>query len=333
MRFDFFSRKQEGKAEIIPQVRVVFMGTPQFAKTALEGLIAKEYNVVAVFTGSDKPVGRKQEIAESPVKSYAKSRGIPVEQPNRLDADAIARLTSYKPDLIVVAAYGRLLSKKILDLPGLGCLNIHGSLLPRWRGASPVQNALLAGDEKTGVTIMLMDENLDTGPVIAMKNIPILPEDTAAALMDKLSSEGTALLLETLPLWIRRKIEPRPQETEGVTLCQLIEREDGKIFWNESAESIHNQYRAFTPWPGVFTFLKRDQGEFLRIKFPHITYQKTNPEAEYKLGEVFEVGEKIAVQTGLGLVFIEEIQVSGKDATPIRAFLNGNPDFIGNVLE
>ena len=333
MRFDFFGKKQENRTEVIPQVRVVFMGTPQFARTALEGLIAKEYNVVAVFTGSDKPVGRKQEITESPVKIYAKSLNIPVEQPNRLDEDAVAKLSAYKPDLIVVAAYGRLLPKKVLDLPGLGCLNIHGSILPRWRGASPVQNALLAGDDKTGITIMLMDESLDTGPVISQKSVPILPEDTAATLMDKLSVEGTALLLETLPLWIRRKIEPRPQETEGATLCQLIEREDGKIFWNESAETICTQYRAFTPWPGIFTFLKRDQGEFLRIKLPRITYQKTNPATQHQLGEVFEVGEKIAVQTGLGLVFIEEIQVSGKDATPIRAFLNGNPDFIGSVLE
>jgi methionyl-tRNA formyltransferase len=332
MRFDLFN-KDKNQSEVIPQVRIIFMGTPDFAKTVLEELLAKEYNIVAVYTRGDKPSGRKQELTEPPVKTLAKSMNIPVEQPEKLDDDAIKKIIDYKPDLIIVAAYGKLLPKKLLNLPGLGCLNIHASFLPRWRGASPIQNALLAGDGQTGVTIMLMDEGLDTGPTVAQKNFQILPDETSSTLTEKLSREGTTLLLETLPLWIRRKIEPRKQNDEEATLCQLIEREDGKIFWNESAETIYNQYRAFTPWPGIFTYLRRNQGEFTRVKFPRVSLQKTNPTTPRKLGEVFEVGEKIAVQTGQGLIFIEEIQFSGKDPMPIRLFLNGQPDLIGSILE
>lgn len=332
MRFDIFNQKNSSSTSA-PQIRIIFMGTPDFAKTTLEELIAKEYNVVAVYTQADKPVGRKQELAESPVKMFAKTKNIPVEQPGKLDEEAVRNIAAYKPDLIIVAAYGKLLPKKILSLPGLGCLNIHASLLPRWRGASPIQNALLSGDTKTGVTVMLMDDGLDTGPIIAQKSVPILPEDTTATLLARLSTEGTALLIETLPLWIKRKIEPKTQEEEAATQCQLVEREDGKIFWNNDAESIYNQYRAFTPWPGVFTFIRREQGEFIRIKLRRISLQRTNPATERKLGEVFETGEKIAVQTGQGLIFIEELQLSGKDSLPIREFLNGQPDFVGSILE
>jgi methionyl-tRNA formyltransferase len=333
MRFDLFNKKeQELTTQKIAQIRIVFMGTPDFSKIILEGLVSEGYNVVSVFTQPDRPVGRKQEITSSPVKICAMQNGIPVEQPERLDDEAVKAISLLKPDLVIVAAYGEIVPKRILDMPGFGCLNIHTSILPRWRGASPIQNALLAGDEMTGVTIMLMDEALDTGPIISQKNVAISPDDTTASLTEKLSRESVELLLETLPLWIRRKVEPRAQQDDGVTLCQLVEREDGRVFWNSSAETIYNQYRAFTPWPGIFTFWKRGQGEFVRIKLTRVSIQKTNPTSERKLGEVFEAGEKIAVQTGQGLLFIEELRLSGKDSANIRAFLNGQPDFVGSVL-
>lgn len=342
MKFDIFRRKkgkkedppkQEETRGKAPKIRVVFMGTPEFAEIVLGGLIEGGFALVAVYTQPDKPAGRKQEVSEPPVKILALGNAITVEQPDSFDEVAIEKLKSYKPDLIVVAAYGKILPKAVLDIPGFGCLNIHASLLPRWRGASPVQNTLLSGETETGVTVMLMDEGLDTGSIVAQKVVPIEPDDNTETLLPKLAREGVRLLVDKVPLWIERKLEATPQDEEHATLCSLIEREDGRIFWNKSAESIANRYRALSPWPGIFTFWKQNGGEFMRLKLPQISWQKTNPVEPHRLGEVFEVGEKIAVQTREGLVFLEEIQASGKTRVPARDFVNGYPNFLGTVLE
>lgn len=334
MPFDAFRKylNYRAKPGATPKIRVVFMGTPGFAEIMLRALIEKEYNIVAVFAQPDRPAGRKQELAAPPVKSLAISQGIPVEQPDRLDAAAIARMKELKPDLVVVAAYGKILPKEILDIPGFGCVNVHASLLPRWRGASPVQNALIEGDTETGISIMLMDQGMDTGAILSQQSIAIAQEDTSETLLGKLGVLGSALLLETLPLWIRKKIEPKEQDSATATVCQLIEREDGRIFWNESAESIWNRYRGLSPWPGIFSFWKRPGEEFIRIKLSRISPQKTNPATERKLGEVFEVGEHIAVRAGTGLILLEELQPSGKEPMSARDFANGHPDFIGSIL-
>lgn len=335
MPFDAFRKYLNYRATpgITPKIRMVFMGTPEFAAVMLRALLEKEYNIVAVFAQPDRPAGRKQELTAPPVKAIAVSAGIPVEQPDRLDDDAITKIRAFKPDLIVVAAYGKILPKEILEIPGFGCVNVHASLLPRWRGASPVQNALIEGDGETGVSIMLMDEGMDTGAILSQQSLAIAPEDTSETLLNRLGDLGSALLLETLPLWIRKKIEPREQDSSLATICQLIEREDGRIFWNESAEAIWNRYRGLSPWPGVFTFWKRTDGEFVRLKLEKISAQKTDPATKHRFGEVFETGEHVAIRTGKGLILIDEIQPSGKEHMSARDFVNGHPDFIGSVLE
>lgn len=316
-----------------PKIRVVFMGTPDFAATILGGLRDAGYHIVAVYTKPDKPVGRKQETTPPPVKRIAEEAGIPVEQPARFDEKAIETLRKRKPDLIVVAAYGKILPSAVLGMPGFGCVNVHTSLLPKFRGAAPVQNALLQGEAETGVTLMLLDEGLDTGDILAQTSRVISPDDTRDTLLAKLAEDGITLLRETLPLWVERKITPKPQDETQATVCQLIDREDGRIFWNETAQTIWNTFRGLTPWPGIFTFWKREDGSFLRLKLVQISVQKTNPAVSRSFGEVFEAGEKIAIQTAEGLVFPEMIQLEGKQPTPIRDFVNGYSDFLGSKLE
>ena len=310
------------------------MGTPDFAASFLQALIQNEYHVISVFTQPDKPQGREQETVFSPVKTIAVANKIPVEQPVKITESEIEKLKELKPDLIIVAAYGRILPKAFLDVPGFGCINVHPSLLPKYRGASPIQNAILNGETETGISIMLMDAGMDTGPILSQKSHPIDPNDTTITLEQKLSIEAVPLLMETIPLFIKRKIEPREQDSNEATLCELIEREDGRIFWNQSAERIYNRYRAFTPWPGIFTYWKKTaDGMPLRLKLITISHQKNNPAITRPYGEVFEVGEKIGISTDLGIIFPESVQLEGKDTVSIQDFVRGYPNFIGSVLE
>ena len=317
---------------VTPKVRVVFMGTPALSASLLTALLTEEYNIVGLFTKPDKPVGRKKEIAESPVKTLALEKQLPLLQPNRMDAEAIAAIAAWKPDLIVVAAYGKILPAALLSLPGFGCINVHTSLLPLWRGASPIQNALLSGATETGVTMMLMDTGMDTGDILARRTVAIAADDTHATLLPKLLATGTELLLETLPLWIDRRITPIKQNNEDATLCQLIEREDGRILWSEDAESLYNRYRALFPWPGVFTYFKRDDS-LLRLKLLAVSCQKQNAQTVHPIGTVFEIGEKVGVQTGNGILFLETVQLEGKTPVAIADFLRGNENFLGTLLQ
>lgn len=315
-----------------PKIRTIFIGTPELAAAILSGLVEKKYNIVCVITKPDRPAGRQQEMAGSAVKKKALEYGLPIEQPQKLDQETVERIKALKPDLIIVAAYGRLLPKALLDIPGFGCINVHASLLPLWRGASPIQNALLAGDTETGISLMLMDEGMDTGDVLAQKKVAITSEDTTESLSRRLTEAGRDLLLEMLPLWIRRTLSPVPQDGSKATLCQLIEREDGHIIWTESAESIYNRYRALFPWPGIFSFWKKDGG-LLRLKLCRVSYQKQSPQTQHLIGQVFEVGEKVGIQTGAGVIFPEEVQLEGKIRLPIAEFLLGNKDIIGSLLQ
>lgn len=317
---------------IAPQIRLVFMGTPTLSQTILEALITDQYNIVGVVTRPDRPVGRDQALQESPVKQTALKYGLPLLQPEKLDETALTAIKAWKPDVIVVAAYGRILPQALLDLPGFGCINVHLSLLPRWRGASPIQNAIMAGDTETGATIMLLDRGMDTGDIIATKGCPIGPEERSDALTEKLTHLGTALLQETLPLWVKRKISATPQPEEGVTLCQLIEREDGHIFWDMPAQEIYNRFRGLHPWPGVFTFWRRGIDDTIRLKLHDISFQNLDPSTPYTVGTVFEIGDKIGVKTGEGVIFLKTIQPEGKTPMPIKSFLQGNPQFIGATL-
>lgn len=315
-----------------PQVSVIFMGTPDFAATALIALIKESYNIVGVVTRPDRKSGRKQELTPSAVKTLALEHKLPVFQPEKLDADAVKTLSGWKPDIIVVAAYGRILPKTILTLPGFGCINIHASLLPRWRGASPIANALIAGDTETGITLMELDEGMDTGNVLVQERTTIDPNERAPALQDRLADIGAKLLMQTLPLWITRSIESRPQEEAGSTLCQLIEREDGRIFWSESAQDIYNRFRGLFPWPGVFTYWRRGDEGALRIKLHDISLQKTPLTTEHPVGTVLEIGEKIGITTGTGVIFPATLQVEGKGEINIAEFTRRYPDFIGSIL-
>ncbi|MDD2766424.1 MAG: methionyl-tRNA formyltransferase [Candidatus Moranbacteria bacterium] len=314
-----------------PKIRTLFMGTPEFASHILSALIEEKYHIISVVTKQDKPVGRKQEETESAVKKTAQAYNLPLLQPERFDEQTIESIKKLEPDLIIVAAYGKILPKAILETPGFGCINVHASLLPKWRGASPIQNAILSGATETGVTVMLMDQGMDTGDILTQKKIVIEPDDTRESLSIRLTQAGTDLLLETLPRFIQRTIQSIPQKNDEATLCQLIEREDGHIMWTDTAESIYNRYRALYPWPGIFSFLTKDSA-YLRLKLHRISYQKQSPQIHHPLGQIFETGEKIGVQTSEGVVFLEEVQLEGKNRLSIQEFLLGNKDIIGSFL-
>jgi methionyl-tRNA formyltransferase len=308
------------------------MGTSDLSQTILDALIKDAYNIVGVFTKPDTKIGRKQELTSPLVKQLAEKNNIPVFQPAKFNAEAVEKLKELKPDLVVVAAYGKIIPKSALEIPGFGCINVHVSLLPKYRGPSPIQNALLRGEKETGVTIMLMDEGIDTGDILAQEKIVIGQNDTTGILMEKLSVIGAKLLSKTIPLWVERKIEAKPQDHDQASLCQLIERADGKIYWTDSAEDIHNRYRALTPWPGIFTYWN-NSSEIIRLKLISIGLQKINPIEKRKAGEVFELGSDIGIQTGEGVIIIKEIQREGKKTVTAKEFVNGYPNFIGSILQ
>ncbi|MGD0744640.1 MAG: methionyl-tRNA formyltransferase [Verrucomicrobiota bacterium] len=239
-------------------MRIVFMGTAELSCASLEKLARlQELQVAAVVTQPDRPRGRELKRQPSPAKSLALRLDLPVLQPEHArDEMFIAELRARQPDLIVVAAYGQILPQSILDLPHHGCLNVHASLLPRYRGAAPIQWALANGDAGTGVTIMKMDAGLDTGPIVAQRRTAIQPADDSATLHDRLARLGAELLVETIPDYVAGKIQPKPQPAEGASHAPKIKKEDGRIDWNLPAKAIWNRLRAFTPWPGAFTFLR-----------------------------------------------------------------------------
>jgi methionyl-tRNA formyltransferase len=314
------------------KLRVVFMGTSSFADTILTALIAEKYNLISVYTQSDKKVGRTQELKKTAVKITAENEKLPVFSPAKFGEKEIEELRDQKPDLIIVAAYGKILPKEVLELPGFGAINVHASLLPYHRGPSPIQNTILDGENETGVTIMLMDSGIDTGDILSQKKTKINPDETNEQLSEKLAKLSTPLLLETISLWIERKIVPKPQNNKIASLCQLIERSDGKVIWLNSAKSIYDQYRAFYSWPGIFTYWQRGDTN-IRVKINKLSLGRTTSLGEYPVGEVFRSNEKIAVQTGAGIVFLEELQLEGKNNLKIEDFINGNPGLIGSSLK
>lgn len=314
------------------KLRVVFMGTSDLSEIILKSLIQNEYNIVGVFTKPDALIGRKQETSEPLVKKIAKENSIEVFQPTKFNSEAVEILRNLKPDIVVVAAYGKIIPKSALEIPGFGCLNVHVSILPKYRGPSPIQNTLLNGETETGVTIMLMDQGVDTGDILTQETTPIGAKETTGDLMEKMAHAGAALLLKTLPLWIEGKIEKVAQDSSRATFCQLIEREDGKIFWTLKAEDIYNRYRALMPWPGIFTYWKNGNS-FVRLKLLSIDFQKTNPVETHQQGEVFELGDDIGVQTSDGVILLNEIQSEGKKSVTAKSFVNGHKDFIGSILQ
>lgn len=230
-------------------MRIAFAGTPEFAVPALLALISSQHQLVGVLTQPDRPRGRGQRLSPSPVKAATPPSVALAQPPTLRSADDRAQLVAWRPDVLVVVAYGLILPQEVLQIPRLGCVNVHASLLPRWRGAAPVERALLAGDEKTGVTIMLMDEGLDTGPTLLRQSVTIDPHDTGASLREKLASLGAPLLLEALGGLADGTLHPRPQPAEGATYARKLEKRDAPIDWSRSAAEIERQVRALQPWP------------------------------------------------------------------------------------
>ncbi len=305
--------------------RLVLMGSPAFALPTFEAL-AEEHEIAAVFTQPDKPAGRGLRPTPSPVKRWAEARGLPVFQPRSLrrDPEAVARLRELRPEVIVVVAYGLILPSEVLQLPPYGCLNLHASLLPRYRGPAPIQAAILNGDPETGVTVMLMTEEVDAGPILAMEREPIDPEDTAETLGERLAQRGARLMQETLRRWLAGEITPQPQDPSQATYCPRITKADGEIDWRRPAIEIERRIRAFTPWPGSYTFWK---GRLLKIGRARV-----RPDLQAPPGRVIPVDHGAAVGTGEGALMLLEVQPEGKRMMPIEAFLNGHPDFLGATL-
>jgi methionyl-tRNA formyltransferase len=309
-------------------MKIVFMGTAELSCASLEKL-ARYFSIAAVVTQPDKPKGRELKLQFSPVKILAEKLKLAILQPARArDEKFISELRGLKPDLIVVVAYGQILPQSILDLPKFGCLNVHTSLLPKYRGASPIQSAILNGETETGVTIMKMDVGLDTGEIISQTRTPILPEDNSQMLHDRLAQLGADLLVETIPDYVAGKILPKPQPAEGASYAAKIKKEHGKINWNEPAEKILNRLRAFTPWPGVFTFWN---GKLLKIwnaKFAWEIYNKETPLVSLgiKTGTILSVDQKtIIVVCGKDYLVISELQLEGGRRMSAQEFLAGHP--------
>jgi methionyl-tRNA formyltransferase len=301
--------------------KVVFMGTPEFAVPTLQALI-QHHDVVGVVTQPDRPAGRGGETRPTPVKVLALQHNIPVIQPEKL-RHVFETLKAWQADVFVVAAFGQLLPQSVLDLPPHGCINVHGSLLPRWRGAAPIHAAIRAGDPETGITIMRMDAGLDTGPMLRKRAIPILPDDTGQTLHDKMAQLGADLLIETLPDVLSGALVPQPQDETLVTYAPQIEKHEGAIDWTQSAESIERLVRAFTPWPGTYTFW---QGKQVKIHKGHVIAGQAAP------GEVVMREGVCAIGTGSGLYVPTELQLEGKKRVPVGDFLRGYPEFVGATL-
>lgn len=303
--------------------QIVFMGTPDFAVPTLQQLI-QHHTVIGVVTQPDRPAGRNRQIQQSPVKRVALEAGIPVFQPEKLRrTEAIEELQQWQPDAYVVAAFGQILPQVVLDIPRFGSINVHASLLPRWRGAAPIHAAIRAGDAESGVTIMKMDAGLDTGPILSQRSIRLAADETGQSLHDKLAILGAELLIETLPGYLAGNIQPQPQPEDGVTYAPQIKKEEGAIDWSQDATSIERLVRAFTPWPGTYTTWN---GQPLKIHSGQAIPGTGEPR------KVAETPKGIAVGTGNGLFLLDVVQLAGRKALPVAEFVKGQVEFKNAIL-
>jgi methionyl-tRNA formyltransferase len=298
---------------------IVFAGTPEFSVPALQALLHSAHRVVAVYTQPDRPAGRGQQLAMSPVKQCALQHRLPVEQPVSLrDPAALQRLKGYGPDLMVVVAYGLLLPQAVLDVPRLGCVNIHASLLPRWRGAAPIQRAILAGDRATGVAIMQMEAGLDTGPVLLERTVAIGERETAGSLHDRLAEAGAGALIEALGQLVQGTAAPRAQPGTGATYAHKIRKEEADIDWSKSAVEIDRQVRAFNPWPVAQT---RWQGQQLRVWEAQPLARAAAAVPGTVLGSS---PDGIDVATADGVLQLTRVQLAGRKALCAAQFVNAH---------
>ena len=301
---------------------IVFAGTPEFAVPSLEMLAGGPHRIATVYTRPDRPAGRGRRTAPSPVKSAALDLGLPVEQPESLrDRAAHKRLAAYRPDLVVTAAYGLILPPDVLAVPPAGCINVHASLLPRWRGAAPVQHALLAGDAETGVTIMQMDTGVDTGGILLARTCPVRPDDTAGSLTERLARLGAEALAEAMTGLAAGRIAPRAQDESAATLAPRIRKADALLDWSCDARDLERRVRAFDPWPTAFTLAGEEP---LRILGAETLADATPHRPAPAPGTVLRAGAAgIEVQAGSGRLRILRLQRPGRQPMDAREFLNG----------
>jgi len=310
-------------------LRIIFAGTPDFAARHLDALLAANYNVVGVFTQPDRPAGRGKKLMPSPVKVVAQEHGLPVFQPASLrPAENQQLIADLNADIMVVVAYGLILPKAVLEMPRLGCINVHGSLLPRWRGAAPIQRSLWAGDDETGVTIMQMDVGLDTGDMLYKLACPITPDDTSASLYDKLAELGPQGLIETLQLLASGKARPEVQDESQVTYAEKLSKEEALLDWSLSAAQLERCIRAFNPWPMSYFMM---DGQPVKVWKANVLEAATNAAP----GTILEADKQgIQVATAQGVLNIEELQPAGKKAMKAQDLLNSRKAFFapGNRL-
>lgn len=309
-------------------MRIVFMGTPDFAVPSLRALLESGDQVAGVVTQPDRPKGRGQSVVASPVKRLAKDAGLPVLQPLKMkDPALLGALRDWKPEVIAVTAFGRILPPAILELPPLGCVNVHASLLPAYRGAAPVQWALINGEQETGVTTMLMDAGMDTGPILLQERLAIRPDETAGALSVRLAEIGGRLLVTTLRGLKERALTPRQQDGAKATLAPLLKKEDGLIDWARPAPAIANRIRGLTPWPGAFTFLGRERWLIWRAG------ATSRAAAGQRPGTIVDAGKAgLLVATATDVLAITELQPANSRRMTAAEYLAGHPVPAGAVL-
>jgi methionyl-tRNA formyltransferase len=308
------------------KIKIIFAGTPDFAVPSFQSLFNdKDFEILAIITQPDKKVGRKQILSPTPIKIEAEKNKIDVWQPEKIK-EYEEKIIKAKPDLGVVIAYGQIIPQSILDIPRYGWINIHGSLLPKYRGAACVQAAILAGDKETGITIMKIDKGLDTGPILKQTKIKISEEDTTETLSDKLAKLGAGIITETLKNYVSGKIKPENQNNSQSTYVPTLNKEDGKIDWKKSAEKIERMVRAFNPWPGVWTNRQDRKMKIISVSHDILKIKK------YKIGEIFLLDKKLCVQCGQDALIIKNLQLEGKKETSAEEFLRGHKDIVGQTL-
>lgn len=324
-------------------LRIIYMGTPEFAVPSLNALVRgaapgmvllEGYEIATVITRPDKPSGRKQEVVYSPVKQAALAHGLPVWQPGSFKkAENQAALAEFGADLFIVAAFGQILPQAVLDLPRYGTLNVHASLLPKYRGSSPISEAILQGEEEAGVTIMLIDAGVDTGAMLLKRAVPISATETTASLTPRLADLGASLLLEALPLWVRGDLQPQPQDHTQATHTRMLKKEDGHLDWSHPAEELARAVRAYAPWPNAYTTWR---GKLLKILVasPATSTPAGQPGTVALINQVQDgkTHKALSIATGQGNLLVERVQLEGKRAMSADEFVRGNAQIVGEIV-
>ena len=310
--------------------KLIFMGTPEFAVPILAALIKQPYNVIAVYTQPDKQAGRGQKLGASPVKELALHSNITVIQPPSLKTpEEVAKMKELAPDVVVVAAYGKIIPQGILSVPQHGFLNVHPSLLPQYRGATPIPSAILNGDTVTGMTIMLLDAGMDSGAIFKQREVSVTAEDTTGSLSARLAAVGTELLLEVLPLWLEGSIKPQPQQHDQATYTRTITKDDGRIDWQQSAVEVDRKIRAYNPWPGCYTYWR---GKNLKIIQAIPVLGETSGIPGNVIALPGSPGVVLGVECGKDILGLLRIQMEGKREISAQEFVRGQREFMGSVL-